>query len=156
MNTFPAGWSEHAAYLVSERAYLLHTEGRFRESLALFEGLLEIHPDNLYVRDSVSALYLSLGNPQEAIRHASAIIASAPNYVNAFVRRGEAYLLLGMITDAERDLQRLKDLGSYRAARRMEMRLMAVGRRRTAQAKHHFDKLQTRAMSPQLYATEKR
>jgi len=156
MSRLPAGWNEHSAYLVSERAYLLHTEGRFQESLALFEGLSEIHPENLYVRDAISALYLSLGNPQEAVRHASRIIASMPNYTNAFVRRGEAYLLLGMIADAERDLERLRDFGAYGAVRRMEMRLIAVRRKQTAQSRQRFTKLEPRVTNPQLHGSEKR
>lgn len=156
MSTFTEGWNEQAVYLVSERAYLLHTEGRFQESLTLFEGLLEINPDNLYLRDAVSALYLSLGIPQETIRHASSIIASSPDYTDAFVRRCEAYILLGMGAEAERDVKRLNDLGAFRAARRMEMRLAAVKRKQAAQSRQGFSKLVTRATSPQLYRSAKR
>jgi tetratricopeptide (TPR) repeat protein len=141
MNIAPAGWNDNSAYLVSERAYLLHTEGRFRQSLALFEGLLEIYPDNLYYRDAVSALHLSLGNPEEAIRHASSVIASAPTHANAFVRRCEGYLLLGMSEEAKRDLERLKDLQAYGPARRMEMRLMTVRRIQREQAHHDIKNL---------------
>lgn len=156
MNALPAGWNEHVAYLVSERAYWLHTEGRFRESLALFEGLLEIDPDNLYLTDAVSAVYLSLGIPQESIRHASAIIASAPNYTNALVRRCEGYLLLGMRIEAARDLQRLKELGAQRQAHRMDLRLMAAGRSQTSVSRQPFSKLETRTTNPQLRGIEKR
>jgi tetratricopeptide (TPR) repeat protein len=156
MSTLPAGWNEQAAYLISERGYLLHSEGRFRESLALFEGLLEIYPDNVYVRDAVAALYLSLGKPKEAIRHASTIIVSAPNYTNAFLRRCEGHLRLGMSAEAKLDMERLRDLGAYGIAMRMEMRWMAVRKKQTAQTKRHFDKLQTRATNPQLYLSEKR
>lgn len=134
MNTAPSGWTEHSAYAVSERAYLLHTEGRYRESLALFEGLLEMYPDNLYYRDAISALHLSLGSPQEAIRQASNVITSAPTYTNAFVRRCEGYLLLGMGEEAKRDVDRLKQLQAYGPARRMEMRLEAVRKMQREQA----------------------
>jgi tetratricopeptide (TPR) repeat protein len=133
MSIVPLGWNEHSAYVVSERAYLLHTEGHYRESLALFEGLLEIYPDNLYYRDAISALHLSLGNPEEAIRQASHVITSAPTYTNAFVRRCEGYLLLGMSEEAKRDVDRLKELQAYVAALRMEMRLTAVRRMRREQ-----------------------
>jgi predicted Zn-dependent protease len=102
--------------------------------LALFEGLLEIYPDNLYYRDAVSALHLSLGNPEEAIRYASSVIASSPTHTNAFVRRCEGYLLLGMSEEAKQDLERLRDLQAYGPARRMEMRLMAVRRMQREQA----------------------
>jgi tetratricopeptide (TPR) repeat protein len=149
MSKVPAGWNEHSAYMVSERAYLLHTEGRFRESLALFEGLLEIYPDNLYYRDAVSALHLSLGNPEEAIRHASSVIAAAPSYTNGFVRRCEGYLMLGMSEEAKRDLERLKDLRAYGPARRMEMRLMTVRKIKMERTSQRINKLETNIANTQ-------
>ena len=141
MSIVPKGWNEHAAYLVSERAYLLHTEGRYRESIALFEGLLEIYPDNLYYRDAISALCLSLGDPEQAVRHATSIIASAPNYTKAYVRRCEGYLLIGMSEEAKRDLERLKELRAFESARRMEMRLMAVRKMQAEQTNHGIEKV---------------
>jgi predicted Zn-dependent protease len=140
MSIVPTEWNEHSAYAVSDRAYLMHTEGRFRESLALFEGLLEIYPDNLYYRDAVSALHLSLGNPVEAIRYASDVIAASPTYTSAFVRRCEGYLLCGMSKEAERDLEQLRALRATGHVRRMEMRLMAVRRTQLAQATQRIEK----------------
>ena len=153
MSLVPPGWNEYSAYLVSERAYLLHTEGRYQESLALFEGLLEIYRDNLYYRDAISALYLSLGRPEETIRYASSVIASAPSYTNAFVRRGEGYLLLGMSAEAQGDLQRLKDLQAYGPARRMEMRLMTVKRMQMEKTNHSIQKVES---NTQLEDTDRR
>jgi tetratricopeptide (TPR) repeat protein len=135
MNISLAEWDEHVAYRVSERAYLLYTEGHFRESLTLFEGLLEMYPENLYYRDAVSALYLSLGNPVEAVRQASILIDADSTYINAFLRRCEGHLLQGLFAEAERDLQWLKQLGALVYARRMEMRLGAARRARPAQVK---------------------
>jgi predicted Zn-dependent protease len=123
MNITSVEWDENVAYRVSERAYLLYTEGHFRESLVLFEGLLEMHPDNLYYRDAVSALHLSLGNPTEAIRQASIVLDVIPEHINAFVRRAEGYLQLGLSAEARRDVERLRQLGALTHARRMEMRL---------------------------------
>jgi tetratricopeptide (TPR) repeat protein len=139
MSMDPAKWTEDAAYLVSERAYLLHTEGRYQESLALFEGLLDIYPDDLYYRDAVSALHLALGQPEEAVRQASLVIDSEPTYANAFVRRCEGYLLLGMSREAERDLEQLRALPATGHVRRMEMRLMAVRRTQLAQGNQRID-----------------
>jgi tetratricopeptide (TPR) repeat protein len=136
----PATWTEDAAYSLSEHAYLLHTEGRYQESLTLFEGLLDIYPDDLYYRDAVSALHLALGQPEEAVRQASLVIDSEPTYANAFVRRCEGYLLLGMSREAERDLEQLRALRATGHVRRMEMRLMAVRRAQLAQASQRVDK----------------
>lgn len=126
--------------MVSERAYLLHTEGRYHESLILFEGLLDIYPDHLYYRDAVSALYLSLHKPEEAIRHASIVIESQPAHVNAWIRRCEGYLMLGMTREAERDLERLRNLGPESQVRRMEMRLMAVKEKQLMQSSRSLER----------------
>jgi tetratricopeptide (TPR) repeat protein len=121
-------WSGQWAYSVSERAYLLHTEGRHREALTLFEGLLEIDSRNLYYRDAVSALHLALGEAEEAVRQASIVLAADPNHKNALVRRCEGYVRLGMHKEAEDDLERLRRVGSNGDVRRMEMRLQAAER----------------------------
>jgi predicted Zn-dependent protease len=100
----------------------------------LFEGLLDIYPDNLYYRDAVSALYLALGKFEEAVRQASLVIDVDPNYINAFVRRCEGYLRMGMSREAEQDLERLRELEADGHVRRMEMRLMALRRTQLARA----------------------
>ena len=123
MNIALDKWDEHVAYRVSERAYLLYNEGHFEDSLSLFEGLLELFPKNLYYRDSVSALHLILGNPAEAVQHASIVIDADSSYANAFMRRCEGYLLQGRAPEAKRDLASLKQLGALADATRMEARL---------------------------------
>jgi tetratricopeptide (TPR) repeat protein len=140
MSMNSARWNEDSAYLVSERAYLLHTEGRYQEALILFEGLLDIYPDDLYYRDAISALHLALGQPEEAVRHASVVIHSEPTYINAFVRRCEGYLLLGMSSEAERDLERLRALRADSHVRRMEMRLITVRRAQLVRADPRAEK----------------
>lgn len=135
MNIALERWDEHVAYRVSERAYLLYTEGHYRESLTLFEGLLEIYPSNLYYRDSVSALYLSLGDPAEAVRQASILIDVDSSYPNAFMRRCEGHLSQGLFSEAERDLARLEQLGALLFARRMKVRIGAAKRAHLARTK---------------------
>jgi tetratricopeptide (TPR) repeat protein len=119
-------WTDYSTYLVSERAYLLYEEGCFYEALILFEGLLELDSDDTYCRDAVSAVYLALREPEQAIRHATMLLEADPAHVNALARRCEGYLLLGMTREAERDLQMLRTLRANAVTLRMEMRLNAV------------------------------
>ena len=126
MNRFASGWTDYSTYLVSERAYLLYAEGRFFEALILFEGLLELNGDDTYCRDAVSALYLALRQPEQAVRHASIVLEADAAHVNALARRCEGYLLLGMTQEAEMDLQTLKTLRANAVTLRMEMRLNTV------------------------------
>ncbi len=122
-NPWKSGWKEQAAYWISERAYLLHTEGRFRESLTLFEGLASLDPSNLYSKDSISALHLALENWLQAERYATEVLTAEPGNISALVRRCEAYLRLGKLGPAEVDLDRIRGSGAIMQARRMEMRL---------------------------------
>jgi predicted Zn-dependent protease len=125
MSSIPAGWNDDLAFAASERAYLLHSEGRYKESLALFEGLLDIYPGNTYYMDAIAALYLALDRPEAAARVATELLRDNPSHVPAFVRRSEAYISLRMSQEAEADIQQLRRLGARDHASRMAMRLLA-------------------------------
>ena len=120
-----AGWSEDVAYSVSERAFLLHAEGHYEESLILFEGLLDLYPENLYYMDAVAALNLALGRPDTAVILTSAVLSRDSSHVLAHVRRCEALIALQRFGEAEATVQRLRRLGAESQARRMAMRLAA-------------------------------
>ena len=126
MTTAPAGWNVDLAYSVSERAWLLHAEGHYEESLILFEGLLDLYPQNLYYMDAVSALYLALARPDAAAQLASAVIHRDPSHVLAHVRCCEAHIALRRFPEAEANVQQLRKLGAQIHARRMAMRLAAA------------------------------
>jgi tetratricopeptide (TPR) repeat protein len=125
MSSIPVGWNDDVAFAASECAYLLHSEGRYKESLALFEGLLDIYPSNAYYMDAIAALYLALDRPEAAARIATELLRDNPSHVQAFVRRSEAYISLRMSQEAETDIQQLRRLGARDHASRMAMRLLA-------------------------------
>lgn len=118
-------WSDELAYPVSERAYSLHTEGRYGEALALFQALLDLYPEDLYYMDAVAALHLALDRPDAAARLATAVLGRDPSHVRARVRLCEAHAVLGMFEEAESDIQQLRRLGAGGDAERMAMRLAA-------------------------------
>jgi predicted Zn-dependent protease len=125
MSSTPAGWNDDVAFAASERAYLLHSEGRYKESLALFEGLLDLYPGNPYYMDATAALYLALDRPEAAARIATDLLRDNSSHVQALVRRSEAYISLRMSQEAEVDIQQLRRLGARDHANRMAMRLLA-------------------------------
>jgi predicted Zn-dependent protease len=125
MSSIPAGWNDDIAFAASERAYLLHSEGRYKESLALFEGLLDLYPRNTYYMDAIAALYLASDRPEAAARIATELLRDNPSHVPALVRRSEAYISLRMSQEAEADIQQLRRLGARDHASRMAMRLLA-------------------------------
>jgi predicted Zn-dependent protease len=125
MSSVPAGWNDDKAFAASERAYFLHTEGRYEESLILFKGLLSLYPGNAYYMDAITAIYLALERPEAAVRVATDLLRSNPSHVQALVRRSEAYISLGMSQEAEADIQQLRRLGAQDHAGRMALRLVA-------------------------------
>ncbi|HTF65489.1 MAG TPA: hypothetical protein VK638_22675 [Edaphobacter sp.] len=125
MSSIPAGWNDEVAFAASERAYLLHSEGRYRESLALFEGLLDLYPGNTYYMDAIGALYLALDRPEVAAQIVTELLRDNPSHVQALIRRSEAYISLRMSQEAEADIQQLRRLGARDHANRMAMRLLA-------------------------------
>jgi len=125
MSSVPVGWNDDVAFYSSERAYLLHSEGRYKESLALFEGLLDLYPGNPYYMDAIAALYLALDRPEAAARIATDLLFANPSHLQALVRRSEAYIALRMSQEAEADIQELRRLGARDHASRMAMRLLA-------------------------------
>ncbi len=149
-NLWSSGWREQAAYWIAERAYLLHTEGRFRESLTLFEGLASLDPGNLYTRDSISALHLALGNWAEAERYAGEVLAAEPGNVSALVRRCEARLRQGRAAAARAALDRLRAAGAGAPARRMELRLEQVSPPRVAAGRARQGKIEAEHATPRL------
>ena len=125
MSSTPAGWNDDMAFAASEHAYLLHSEGCYTESLALFEGLLDLYPGNAYYMDAIAALYLALDRPESSARIATELLREDPSNVQALVRRSEAYISLRMSLEAEADIQQLRRLGARDHASRMAMRLLA-------------------------------
>jgi tetratricopeptide (TPR) repeat protein len=122
------GWTPEDAYLVAESAYELYLEGKIEEAAIIFEGLLAIDPGNSYCCDAMAAISLSLGRPEDTVRHASEALKVAPAHFEALSRRCEAYLQLGRLEAAKRDLAALDQLKAAPHRWRMRVRLENVAR----------------------------
>ena len=100
-----ANWDTSEIRIISEIAYSLSQQGRFREAILLFEGLLAIAPKTGYFQAALGALNLRLKNFPKAIKHLDAALATDARDIVSFVNRGEAYLLNGNITQARADFE---------------------------------------------------
>ncbi len=56
-----ANWDKDEIRIISEIAYSLAQQGRLREAVVLFEGLLTIAPATAYFQAALGALFLSSG-----------------------------------------------------------------------------------------------
>lgn len=99
------GWKEEEVRLVADLGYALAEQGRNHEALTIFEGLAALAPAASYFQSALGALWLRLDEPRRAIEHLDAALEAEMKDVSALVNRGEAYLELGDLASAQRDLQ---------------------------------------------------
>ena len=116
------GWSREEVYYIAERGYRLYREGRMLEAGILFEGLIVIDSEDPYCRKALAAIHISLGRPDIAIRHLSAIVARDRFDGDALARRCEALIVAGDPAAAQRDLDTLPKLpDAAESARRLRL-----------------------------------
>lgn len=101
-----ANWDTSEIRIISEIAYTLAQQGRAREAIVLFEGLIALAPATAYFQAALGALFLRLKNYARAIEHLDAALAVEPNDVVSLVNRGEAKLRAGDARAAQIDLEK--------------------------------------------------
>jgi predicted Zn-dependent protease len=121
-----SGWTTHEVELVAQRGYDLHLQGKNIEALTIFEGLIEVQPRNVYCLDALAALTLAMGQPEKAAEYATLALALEPQRPEILARRCEAFLRLGMVDPATRDLALLEQLNAAKYVKRMKLRIAAT------------------------------
>lgn len=111
-----ANWDTSEIRIISEIAYTLAQQGRAREAVVLFEGLVSLAPATAYFQAALGALSLRMKNYARAIEHLDAALNIEPNDVVALVNRGEAHLRGGNLEAARTDLQRAVNAGALRSS----------------------------------------
>jgi tetratricopeptide (TPR) repeat protein len=123
------GWTETDIYLVAERGHELHLQGRHREAVILFEGLVAADPQNHYCREALATAWIALEEPQRALDQLNILLTRDPGDLGVRARRLEAYLLAGNFPAAVRDFEFLRDLLPSAHIRRLEITLEGGARR---------------------------
>lgn len=99
-----AGWTPDEIRLVTELGFALAEQGRHREAIAIFEGLVALAPATVYFETALGALWLRENEPARALPHLNAALAADPKDIPARVNRGEVFLLLQNLEGAKADL----------------------------------------------------
>lgn len=81
----------------------LFQDGRFRESLAIFESLAGMDPAEAYFQTALGACHLALEDLDVAESYFNRAIELDPTDLTPFVNRGEVHLRLGKVVEAARD-----------------------------------------------------
>jgi tetratricopeptide (TPR) repeat protein len=107
-------------------AELLLTQGRYKESQMLLQGLALIDPGNPYVHALLGSSLQHQNKIDEALDHYSQAILLFPEDINSYTNRGELYLKSGKLAEAAADLAKAVELdttGNHPSA--MRARLLA-------------------------------
>ncbi|WP_223635266.1 tetratricopeptide repeat protein [Corallococcus sp. EGB] len=83
----------------------LFQDGRFNESLAIFDTLASMDSSEAYFQTALGACHLALEDLDSAVACFNRAIELDPSDITPFVNRGEAFLRQGRTTEAARDFQ---------------------------------------------------
>ncbi|QSQ16754.1 tetratricopeptide repeat protein [Myxococcus landrumensis] len=81
----------------------LFQDGRFQESLAIFEQLASMDASEAYFQTALGACHLALENLDQAEAHFNRAIELDPSDLTPFVNRGEVHLRQGKVMEAAQD-----------------------------------------------------
>jgi Flp pilus assembly protein TadD len=110
-----ADWNKDEIRIISEIAYALAQQGRNREAVVMFEGLLAIAPATAYFQAALGALHLRLREFASAVEYLDAALAVEPNDLVSLVNRGEAKMRLENSDEARADFARAVELSGKNA-----------------------------------------
>lgn len=116
-----ANWETDEIRIISEVAYSLAQQGRLREAIVLFEGLLAIAPATAYFHSALGALHLRAKSFAKAIDCAAAALDIEPNNITSLVNRGEACLRAGDAATARADLETAVRLSDRKSAAQVDV-----------------------------------
>lgn len=92
----------------------LFQDGRFQESLAIFDELAARDGSEAYFQTALGACHLALENLDQAEAHFNRAIELDPTDLTPFVNRGEVHLRQGKVMEAARDFSHAVSLDPER------------------------------------------
>jgi len=116
-----ANWDKDEIRIISEIAYSLAQQGRNREAIVMFEGLLAIAPATAYFQSALGALHLRLKDFPKAIEYLDAALEIEPSDIVSLVNRGEARMRIEQTDDARADFTRAVQLSAANKNRQVDI-----------------------------------
>lgn len=116
-----ANWDTGEIRVISEIAYTLAQQGRAREAIVLFEGLLAVAPATAYFQAALGALFLRTKEFKRAIEYLDAALNIEPNDITALVNRGEAHLRTGNAAVGIADLEKALQISAQNSTKQIDV-----------------------------------
>ncbi|MBH1989540.1 MAG: CesD/SycD/LcrH family type III secretion system chaperone [Myxococcaceae bacterium] len=99
------GYTDEELGAISQIAYFMMMQGKYREARILFEALVAIEPSNEYNYRALGVLAQHEGDSNRALEQFGYAIQLASEQPQAYVNRAEIHLSEGNQEGAEQDLQ---------------------------------------------------
>jgi tetratricopeptide (TPR) repeat protein len=90
--------------------FQMYEAGKFEESRVLFEGLIQLDPNESYYPTALGAVYLAMDELDAAEGCFDRAIKLNPKELASFVNRGEVHLRNGKVMEAAQDFKAAVDL----------------------------------------------
>jgi tetratricopeptide (TPR) repeat protein len=99
-----AGLRREQLYEIAQVGYRLLNSGKLEQAREIYQGLVAADPFDSVFHCHLAALHLRAGETDEALKSFTAALNFNKANVDALAGRGEAYLNLGQIAEAIKDL----------------------------------------------------
>lgn len=94
------GWNEEQLKELRFAAFSLLRQGQYEKARLFFQALLILNPESHYDAQMLGALYLQMGQAQEALIHLDYALNMDPTHEPTHLNKIKALLMLGQKTEA--------------------------------------------------------
>ncbi len=100
------GIDEGQLYTIAEIGYVLMEEGKLEEARKIYEGLIELSPNESYFHSVLGAIYQRLNNNEKALNEYDRAISLNPDDIPSIVNSAEILLHTGKLLESSERLKK--------------------------------------------------
>lgn len=100
------GINEDQLYTIAEIGYVLMEEGRYEEARKIYEGLIELSPQDSYFHSVLGAIYQRMNDNDNALKEYERAISLNPEDIPSIVNSAEILLHTGKLLEASERLKK--------------------------------------------------
>lgn len=92
---------------------MFYEQGSLEKAQTIFEGLVELDPDNAHAQSALGALYTRIQQDEKALLHLNRAIELDQNQIAPYVNRAEVYIRRQELEKSVADLKRAIELDPH-------------------------------------------
>lgn len=103
------GWNEEHIEDLKMAGYAYIRQGKYEIALPLFRALVIVDPEDAYNHQTLSALYLQMGEPEKAMRYFDSALKLEGDHSPTMINLCKALFMLNKVDEGVRLANILKD-----------------------------------------------